>query len=542
LEEIRAGYEGLREAHLQGKFPPELVEGLDQMLEEIGHKPLIVRSSSLLEDNFGYAFAGKYQSHFCPCQGTPEENRECVLDAIRRIYASVLHPDALLYRRRHNLLDYDERMAILIQPVAGHRYGQYFFPAVAGVGFSKNPFRWNAKIRREDGFLRLVWGVGTRAVDRVSDDYPRMIALSHPTLRPETSARAISQYSQHYVDVIDLEANELRTLPVRDVLKRDYPYLRYIASERREDYIQEVLSTGSLDDAHHLILTFNRLVQDRKFVNLMRHALARLERVYQTPVDIEFTVDIKPDYPETDYCLNLLQCRPLTERVAGEAVSIPEEIPEEDVVFRTFELIPDGRVEGVRYLIFVDPLNYRQIRETTTRLELGRVIGRLNKILENARFVLIGPGRWGSANLDLGVRVTYADIFNTKALIEMSVAGVDGIPELSYGTHFFQDLIEGGIYSLPLHLESDDSHFNWSFFEESENVLADLAPEDADLSEHLKVIDVEQEAAGKRLLILMDGRNDKAVAYLEEGEWPEAETPESFQNFPGEMVPAHRAT
>jgi len=527
LEEIRADYDRICAAHLRGKFPPEVLEGLDQMLAEFGNTPLIVRSSSLLEDNFGYAFAGKYQSHFCPNQGTPAENRECVLNAIRRIYASALHPDALLYRRRHNLLDYDERMAILIQPVIGHRHGRYFFPTVAGVGYSKNPFRWNAKIRREDGFLRLVWGVGTRAVDRVSDDYPRMIALSHPTLRPETSARAISQYSQHYVDLIDLEANEWTTLPVRDVLAQDYPYLRYIASERREDYVQRVLSTASLDDTSNLILTFDTLVQDNKFINMMRHALARLERVYQTPVDIEFTVEITPDYPQPDYCLNLLQCRPLTERIAGETVSIPEGIPEADVVFRTYELIPDGRVEGIRYLIFVDPLTYRQIRETTTRLELGRAIGRLNKRLENERFVLIGPGRWGSANLDLGVRVTYADIFNTQALIEMSVAGIDGIPELSYGTHFFQDLIEGGIYSLPLHLESPDSHFNWDFFEKSQNVLDGLSPQDATLHEHLKVIDVEKEAPGKRLLILMDGRNDKAVAYLEEGKWPPPAPPES---------------
>src|SRR5690606_26370769 len=128
-------------------------------------------------------FAGKYQSYFCANQGSEEENLKELLDAIRMVYASALNPDALLYRKRHNLIDYDERMAILIQHVRGERYKHYFFPTVAGVGFSRNPFRWNPKIERDAGFLRLVWGMGTRAVDRVSDDYPRMIALSHPTLR-----------------------------------------------------------------------------------------------------------------------------------------------------------------------------------------------------------------------------------------------------------------------------------------------------------------------------------------------------------------------
>jgi hypothetical protein len=95
--------------------------------------------------------------------------------------------------------------------------------------------------------LRLVWGLGTRAVDRVSDDYPRLVSLSHPRLRPETSAAAIRRYSQHHIDVIDLEANEMVTLPVQKVIEVDYPFLRFIASEHKEDYIQELVSAGTID-------------------------------------------------------------------------------------------------------------------------------------------------------------------------------------------------------------------------------------------------------------------------------------------------------
>ncbi|MEJ2752873.1 MAG: PEP/pyruvate-binding domain-containing protein, partial [Chloroflexota bacterium] len=185
LPEIREEYPHIVEAHLKGEFPKKIVERLREVLADFGSSPIIVRSSSLLEDNFGYAFAGKYNSYFCPNQGTAEENLEELLHAIKLVFASTLNPDALLYRQKHNLIDYDERMAVLIQRVRGKPYHDYFFPSVAGVAFSENPFRWNPKIRREEGFLRMVWGMGTRAVDRVANDYPRMIALSHPQLRPE---------------------------------------------------------------------------------------------------------------------------------------------------------------------------------------------------------------------------------------------------------------------------------------------------------------------------------------------------------------------
>lgn len=519
IDDIRSDFDSIVAQHLQGKFPPLIVERLYDVLREMGNSPLIVRSSSLLEDNFGYAFAGKYQSYFCPNQGSEEENLKTLMQAIARIYASALNPDAILYRANKGLLDYDERMAVLIQQVSGESYQSYFLPVLAGVGYSRNPFRWNPNIRREDGFLRLVWGMGTRAVDRVSNDYPRMISLSHPRLRPETSATAIQRYSQHYVDLIDLEENDLKTLPVHQVLQPDYPYLRYLVSQRQGDSVKSLISPTTLSSNRNLILTFNYLVHDEAFLRLVRTTLRRLESMYKTPVDIEFTIEIESQYPNPLYRLILLQCRPLTTYKEGEPVSIPDALPAEDELFRTYELIPDGQAKGIRYIIFVDPRKYRLVPNLTTKQELGRAIGRLNQKLGNEDFILMGPGRWGSANIDLGVRVTYADIFNTKVLIEMSVADQEGIPELSYGTHFFQDLIEGGIFSLPLHMENPRSTFNWSFFDEAPNKLTEISPQDAACANFLKVIDVAAIRPGHRLTILMDGSNDEAVGYLEKGEW-----------------------
>ncbi len=531
LDDIRDDYEEIVADHVAGSFPTHIVERLVDMLAQMGNLPLIVRSSSLLEDNFGFAFAGKYQSYFCPNQGTQEENLQDLLRAISQIYASTLGPDAILYRRKMGLIDYDERMAVLIQVVTGHSFGRYFLPIIGGVGFSRNPFRWHPKIRREDGFLRMVWGIGTRAVDRVNNDYPRTIALSHPGLRPESNARAIVRYSQHFVDLICLETNALLTLPVQQVLDLNYPYLRFLFSRQDGDAIQEILAPGTLQSTDDLVLTFNYLTRDESFVRLMRTALRRLEDTYETPVDIEFTLEIIPNYPHPNYRLQLLQCRPLSTIRDEQPVEIPRDLPEADKLFHTFGLIPDGEAGGIRYIVFVDPVKYRRLGDVTIKLELGRVIGRLNTLLAGDSFILIGPGRWGSTNIDLGVRVSYADIYNTKVLVEMAVADGDEAPELSYGTHFFQDLVEGGIYSLPLHLQESGSHFNWSFFNDAPNALTELLPADARCANNLKVIDIAAIHPGKRLHIAMDGSRDEAVGYLKEGEWQIAGSRVSLSSF-----------
>lgn len=513
LEEIRQEYPNVIAAHLRGEFPKEIVDQLREVLDMMGDTPIIVRSSSLLEDNFGFSFAGKYDSYFCPNQGTAVENLQALLDAIRRIYASTLNPDAILYRQKHGLIDYDERMGILLQEVRGQKYEQYYFPTIAGVGFSQNDHRWHEKIRREDGFLRLVWGMGTRAVDRVSHDYPRMIALSHPHLRPETTARSIRQYSQHYIDVIDLKDNIFKTVPVDEILTKSYPFTKLLASVDEGDFLRPIMSHALLKKDSYLVLTLDQLTKDEKFVTLMRTAMQELEDKYGIPVDTEFTIEVRKQGRDYDYILHLLQCRPLSQREEAQPIEIPDDLDEEWVLFRSRGLVPNGLVQGVRYLVFVDPAVYKRIPDLTTKLELGRTVSRLNTLFEKESYILMGPGRWGSSNIDLGVRVSYADIHNTKILVEISVPDGGAAPELSYGTHFFQDLVEAGIHSLPLHLTHEDHFFKWSFFKSSPNHLAELLPQDAAMSPYLCVLDLWADH-GRVLDVYMDGQRDRTAGVL----------------------------
>jgi hypothetical protein len=171
-------------------------------------------------------------------------------------------------------------------------------------------------------------------------------------------------------------------------------------------------------------------------------------------------------------------------------------------------------VQRIRYVVFVDPVRYAKIPKESTRLQIARVIGQLNQLLDEKSFILMGPGRWGSGNIDLGVKVTYADIFHTAMLIEIGLSDGDSAPEVSYGTHFFQDLVEAEIYPLALYPEEADAVLNWRFLRRSPNALADLVPDCAEYADYVRVIDVPAAARGRMLEVIMDADEGLALGYF----------------------------
>jgi hypothetical protein len=513
-QQIRAEQESIRDQFRAGRFPNEIVDGLRSILDQVGRLPLIVRSSSLLEDSFGTSFAGKYESYFCPNQGTHDENLKRLMDAIRNVYASVYSADVLLYRRMNGLLDYDERMAILIQEVQGNRLGDFFLPDAAGVAFSRNQFRWSPIIDRNAGFLRVVWGLGTRAVEQIGGDYPRLVALSHPLLQPDTNPDHVRRYSQRQVDVIDMSANSFRTVEVEQLIRPDFPHLRLLAERFTDGHLRKFVSIPIDLDPKEAVITFDGLLRSTPFADLMRHMLQALEHAYTIPVDVEFLILLGGSATDARQpTIYLLQCRPQS-RLMPEAVELRRDVPVERRIFVSQRLVPDGRVDDVEYVVYVPPSAYFALH-SQRKGELARLIGRLNERLADKVFILIGPGRWGSDNPDLGIPVRYGDIYRARALIEL--ASDEWTPEPSYGTHFFQDLVEAHIYPLALALSDPGAEFNRVFFEESPNALGAVLPEAAAWSEAVRVIHVPDAADGARLELAMDGDAGMAMAYLTAG-------------------------
>jgi hypothetical protein len=512
-DEIRADFPALYADFQQGQFPAEIMESLERVLQEAGDRPLIVRSSSLLEDNFGTSFAGKYESIFLPNQGSHAEKYSALTRAITSIYASVLNPDALLYRHLKELADYDERIGILIQFVEGEKHGRYYFPHAAGVAFSRNLYRWSPQIKQEDGFLRLVLGLGTRAVDMLGDDYPRLVALSHPRLHSSSDVRTIKRYSQQSMDVIDIENNAFVTIPVHEVLDADFPPLRFIAQVDEDGDLMPIRSR--LASPEKMVVTFDGLLSRIPFAACMRTVLKLLETHYKSPVDTEFALEIidPDDHPQVQ--ITLLQCRPQSHIQDGTEVQIPADLKEEDIIFSTQLMVPQGVVQNVNYILFVPSEEYFSLTSQAERIQLERAIGQLNSALKDETFIAVGPGRWGTSTPDLGVHVTYSDIYNSHALVELAGEEIGASPEPSFGTHFFQDLMEADIYPLGVFLDDEKTIFKRELFYDTPNHLKEfISVDNPRVVNALRLIAVRDFRRDHHLDLIMDAQKSYAVAFL----------------------------
>ena len=507
-EQIRNEYPLVRQIFQEGDLPEEIVRQLSRVLELSAGHPLIVRSSSLLEDRFGAAFSGMYASVFLGNQGPPDQRLQALLSAIKEVFASTLAPNPLMYRRRHNLIDYNEDMAILIQKVVGRPHGRFFLPDVAGVGFSRNEYRWSPRLQAEHGLARLVYGLGTRAVDRTGNDYSRLVALGAPLLRPEVTPERQVRYSQRMVDAIDLSLDRFTTVPLDEVVREGpgAPGLEWAASVRSEDGLSE--PTGGLDgvDPGKLCVTFDRLLARTRFATLLRGRLRRLEDAYGTPINVEFA--------QVEDRFYLLQCRPLVQAEAAEAGKLPRGVGSDRVIFSTRGLVRSGEVRDIEHVVLVDPAAYDEAGPEE-RAAVSRAVARVNDALEGTPFLLLGPGRWGTNDSRLGVKVHYADINHCRVLIEIAHRRGTYVPEVSYGTHFFQDLVEDGIFYLALHPGEDGTTWRDAFFDGSPNALEQVSPQDRDLAKILRVIRIADVESARHLHLAMDGEAGEAVCWLE---------------------------
>jgi hypothetical protein len=476
----------LKDKMLGGAFPEGIEEQFRQMIEYFGQSPIIVRSSSLLEDSFGNTFAGKYDSLFLVNQGTPEQRYEKFVEAVRQVYASTMNRDALAYRLQRGLADSDEQMALLVQRVSGSYKHHLFFPDLAGVGISYNTLVWKQDMNPRAGMLRLVLGLGTRAVNRVEGDYPRIVALDRPLLRPHGGMRDTRRFSQHDVDLLNTRHNTLETVAVRTLIAEKVPILLDLIGVRDYDLVKEMPGKGRRED-EPWVLTFDKLLSATDLRDVMQRILKTLEAHYGHPVEIEYTVNFIDD---RRFQINLLQCRPLQTKGFGRKPHIPGALDEERVIARSHGSFLGGNIsQAIRRIIYVDPTAYSLLSESAKH-DIPRLIGGLNARIadrETMPVLLLGPGRWGTSTASLGVPVSFAHINHIAVLGEMAFSSGDAMPELSFGTHFFQDLVESSIFYFALFPDQEGSRFNRPLLESFPNVFAREAGGSGTYAEVVKV-------------------------------------------------------
>lgn len=510
------GVEEARHRILTGQFPEYIRREFAEMLDYFGQSPIIVRSSSLLEDSFGNAFAGKYESVFCANQGPHQKRLEDFMSAVRTIYASSMSEKALRYRAQRGLLDRDEQMSLLVQRVSGTRYGTFFYPQIAGVGLSFNPYVWSPYIDPEAGMLRVVFGLGTRAVDRSDDDYTRVVALNAPDRRPETDADEVRQYSQRKVDVIDLEANQLISEEFADVARQSSGLPVDMFASEDHDLARRVEEKG-IRNAFTRVLTFDRLLSETAYIADMEAMLKTLQEAYQYPVDTEFTANFfSPDR----YKINLVQCRPLQVAGGGVAAELPQNLQACDVLLRSSgAVIGRSRVSPIDRFVYVVPSAYGQL-PLGDRYSVARLIGRIMHASEDRppkTIMLIGPGRWGTTTPSLGVPVSFAEIAPISVLCEIVAMREDLVPDVSLGTHFFNELVELDILYLALFPGRRGNCWDREFFEQqARNRLTDLVPDAADWAPVVRVVDAADPPRGAAGIQLnANTLEQQVVCYLE---------------------------
>lgn len=409
--------EALKDALLSGTFPPDIREKFRNLLEYFGQSPIIVRSSSFLEDGFGNAFAGKYESVFCVNQGSPEERLEAFEAAVRTVYASTMDISSLEYRKQIGLQHSDEQMAVPMQNSVADRH----------------------------------------------------------------------RFSQRIMDVLDTEKNELTETEIYSMLENLPLWYKKAVMER--DYEAEAALKRMNRPRQVWFTTCQGLLENREFTELMQKMLKTLDRVYGNPVDIEYTVNLDE---QGEFVVNLLQCRPLYTGGRGTVTEIPE-LPEKNVFFRLKDSAMGSSVkEKIDVVVQIDARAYYEY-PYALKPQAAEAVGAINTYYKGKKkhILLMTPGRVGTSSPELGVPVSFAQISGFCGICEVSDNRAGYMPELSYGSHMFQDLVEAGIFYCALWGDERTVKYNEAFFGDLENLFPAICPERKELAEIFRVSEPE---------------------------------------------------
>lgn len=439
----------------EAEFPDDIKATFMKILDKMEY-PLAIRSSSYLEDNIKYSFAGKYHTTFITNKGSKRERLIELERAIKEVYLSVFGPDALEYRKKH-ANDEKEQMGVIIQRLIGEQRGIYFYPEISGVGFSKNYRRWTDRIKVDDGVIRVVFGLGTKCTGR---GYARIFSLTNLKLRPEgNNPEEIEKNSQESFDVLNLVTGDVESYNINDVPQflKYHTWINEIVEKYLQDdrAIKDVLTIDTNEKNSKYIFTFKNFARkNRNFFNIIEKLFNVFEKEMGLSVDIEFT------YSPKNQEFYLLQVRPLSSYEVFRKVHIPKNIEKNCILLKGDRMLTNGVLKNIPYILYVDPYIYSRQRD---KFAIARIVGRLNKTIGD-KYILIGPGRWGSSNPILGVPVIYNDISNAAMIVEIGISQDNYTPELSYGTHFFADLDAEHILYLPVFDGYENNVFNYEWF------------------------------------------------------------------------------
>ncbi len=492
---------------MSGTFSEPMREQFVRIIDYYGQDPYIIRSSSILEDGFGNAFAGKYESVFCVNRGSLEERLDEFEHAIKVVYASSMSLSALDYRKRRGLDKRDEQMALLIQRVSGSYYGSNYMPCAAGVGYSYSPYRIMKDTDPTAGMLRLVMGLGTSAVDRTEGSYPRIVNLDKPEKTSYSSSADKHKFSQGKAEVINMTEHTLKKLSL-DHLEPDIPgYLDRILLEHDYDAESRLREMGRRRDVK--FISCKGLVENKTLMEQMKRMLACIQEEYEYPVDTEFTINISEN---GEYSIDLLQCRPLQVQKGKSGTVIPPDVPKDNILLESKGAsMGMCKTTELDLIVYVDPIKYYSMPYKEKDL-VAKLVGKINWHYRdlNKHMMLIVPGRVGTTSPELGVPTSFSDISAFEVICETEESGAGYNPELSYGSHIFQDLVEAEILYTAVFNNEKTIHFSPEKLLEYSDITDDFEEK-----EELKNIVHVYDVSGAKCEVYNDVANEHLLIALQ---------------------------
>ena len=378
-------------------------------------------------------------------------------------------------------------MALLVQRVSGSYYGEYYMPCVAGVGYSFSPYRFMDDLDPHAGMLRLVMGLGTSAVDRTEGSYPRLVSLDKPKATTFRNSTEKHIYSQRKLELMNRASRQLEQVDP-EVVKPFLPgYLKRLLFEHDHDTERMFREQGQSRDIE--FVSCYGIVAKEDLMRQMREILAAIQAEYDYPVDTEFTINLSED---GDYVINLLQCRPLQVYRDSEETVFPEDIDESRILFECRgSSMGLSRYEKLDVIVMIEPVGYYSM-PYKDKYSVAQTLGKLNWAMrgKDKKMLLMAPGRIGTSSPELGVPALFSDISEFNAICEISDSRAGYNPELSYGSHFFQDLVEAGILYNAIFENEKTLHYHPELLEKCDKRITGFCPDEDLLTDIVKVYDV----------------------------------------------------
>jgi CheY-like chemotaxis protein len=497
LEEVATGDfsdEEIIRLFTTAQVPEWLKLNLEQYLNYARY-PLAVRSSSLLEDAQFQPFAGIYKTYMIPNNhpGLSERFAQLLL-AIKLVYASTFCESARAYVKSTFHRTEAEKMGVIIQQLTGEAYGDFFYPAISGVAQSYNYYPISY-MKPEDGLAHVALGLGKIVVEGGA---ALSFSPKYPQFLPQFSTiDDILENSQRFFYALntagfpdDLAANEDATLEKLDIDEalNDAPVRHLCSTYSAQDHrIRDGVQASG-----YPVCTFTSILKYRSLplAEILTEILAIGRQGLGCPVEIEFAVNTSFDAHQKP-SFELLQIRPMAVNQYNLEVEISDEDISKAFCYSSMAL-GNGQFEEIEDIVFVNPATF----DAAHTIEIATEIGNVNKkmILRNQKYLLIGPGRWGSADRWLGIPVRWTDISQVGAIVETTIEGLKADP--SQGSHFFHNITSLGISYLNTS-EGGQDFIDWKW-------LRSLPAKNE--TPHLKHVILK-----KPLTIKIDGKKSKAV-------------------------------